>query len=103
MDLYITTLEFGEWSEPSNLGGAVNTEQDEAFPFLHPNGVLFFTSEAHGSLGGLDIFACLLRTAERWLAAHDVLWLADEGGTWQLTGEDDTSGRAGPRIAPPQA
>ena len=32
--------------------------------------------------------------AERWLAAHEVLWLADEGGTWQMTADDDPAARA---------
>lgn len=38
--------------------------------------------------------------AERWLAAHEVLWLADEGGTWQMTADDDPAARAAAR---PQA
>lgn len=38
--------------------------------------------------------------AERWLAAHEVLWLADEGGTWQMTADDDPAPRAASR---PQA
>jgi|GEM_PF-2010110 len=42
--------------------------------------------------------------AERWLAAHDVVWLADEGGSWQMTADDDPTARAASsRIAPPQA
>ena len=42
--------------------------------------------------------------AERWLAAHEVLWLADEGGTWQMTTDDEPSARAASsRIASPQA
>ncbi|MDX1476274.1 MAG: OmpA family protein [Saprospiraceae bacterium] len=60
MDLYISYYELGDWSEPVNLGAAINTELDEAFPFLHRNGVLFFTSEGHDGMGGLDLFASLL-------------------------------------------
>ncbi|MDX1408581.1 MAG: hypothetical protein R3330_10625, partial [Saprospiraceae bacterium] len=60
MDLYLSYFEFGDWSEPVNLGVTINTALDEAFPYLHRSGVLFFTSEGHGSMGGLDIFASLL-------------------------------------------
>ena len=37
------------------LGPVVNTTEDEAFPFFIDN-TLYFTSNGHGGLGGLDIF-----------------------------------------------
>jgi outer membrane protein OmpA-like peptidoglycan-associated protein/tetratricopeptide (TPR) repeat protein len=47
----------GSWGEPVNLGAAINTELDEDAPFIDPeNKVLYFSSEAHGSIGGFDIF-----------------------------------------------
>lgn len=61
-DIYvIRKLPNGEWSKPQTLGYPVNTEYDEDFPFLHPNGkVLYFCSKGHNSMGGYDIFKSTL-------------------------------------------
>ena len=45
----------GFGAHPINLGPVVNTTEDEAFPFFIEN-TLYFTSNGHGGLGGLDIF-----------------------------------------------
>jgi len=57
-DIYIVRkLPNGDWSKPENLGLPVNTEFDEDYPFLHPNGeVLYFASKGHNSMGGYDLF-----------------------------------------------
>lgn len=55
-DLYESTLVNGEWTTPLNLGGAVNTDGNEVFPFCHASGKLYFSSEGHNSTGQLDIF-----------------------------------------------
>jgi tetratricopeptide (TPR) repeat protein len=47
----------GKWNRPENAGAAVNTPQDERFPFIHEDGTLYFSSTGHIGLGGLDIFA----------------------------------------------
>ena len=54
-DIYVTRLSGNEWSEPINLGPAVNTDQKELFPFVAGN-TLYFASNGHFGLGGLDIF-----------------------------------------------
>ncbi|MCB9235627.1 MAG: carboxypeptidase regulatory-like domain-containing protein [Bacteroidia bacterium] len=59
-DLYITRLEGDKWSTPENLGSDVNSEGDEFFPTLHENGMLFFSSNGHPGMGGLDIFSAEL-------------------------------------------
>ena len=47
----------GEWSQPQTLPSVINTEFDEDYPFLHPNGKsLYFCSKGHNSMGGYDIF-----------------------------------------------
>ena len=46
----------GKWSDPVNLGPAVNTSNDEMFPFLHSDGTLYFASTGHIGMGGFDIF-----------------------------------------------
>lgn len=55
MDLYVSYLENGRWSPPINLGPTVNTEGDEVFPFIHSDKTLYFASDGHLGLGGLDI------------------------------------------------
>ncbi len=55
-DIYQSTFKDGEWTEPVNLGEKVNTEGQELFPFYHPSGKLYFSSDMHHSDGGLDIF-----------------------------------------------
>lgn len=46
----------GEFGEPVNLGPSINTPADEMFPYSHPDGSLYFSSEGHAGMGGLDIF-----------------------------------------------
>lgn len=42
--------------EPRNLGRPVNTEGRETFPFISSRGNLYFSSDGHPGLGGLDVF-----------------------------------------------
>lgn len=44
------------WGSPKNLGPKVNTELNEYFPFAHDNGYLYFSSDGHPGMGGLDVF-----------------------------------------------
>lgn len=47
------------WNRAVNVGSEVNTEGDEKFPFIHDSGALFFASNEHMGLGGLDIFKAI--------------------------------------------
>jgi hypothetical protein len=57
-DIYYRTLNSkGEWSNPIRVSNVVNTEFDEDFPYLDPNGeYLYFSSKGHNSMGGYDVF-----------------------------------------------
>ncbi len=57
-DVWSSTLQInGQWSKARNLGATVNSQYDEASPFIHANGhTLFFASEGHEGIGGYDIF-----------------------------------------------
>ena len=58
MDIYVTHIgEDGKWSEPTNMGPDINTDKNEIFPFTDGKGTLFFSSEGHNNMGGLDLFA----------------------------------------------
>ena len=49
------------FGEPVNLGSKVNTEGRDTFPFVTSSGRMFFASDGHIGLGGLDIFVANLR------------------------------------------
>jgi tetratricopeptide (TPR) repeat protein len=57
-DIYKTTLNSkGEWGKPLNLGPSINTLFREDTPFISADGnTLYFSSEGHAGMGGLDIF-----------------------------------------------
>ena len=58
-DIYMTSRLNGSFTTPVKLKTTVNTEFDEDFAFMHPNGsTLYFASKGHGSMGGYDIFRC---------------------------------------------
>jgi peptidoglycan-associated lipoprotein len=44
-----------QWTKPVNLS-AVNSKGDDMFPYLAEDGTLYFSSDGHAGLGGLDIF-----------------------------------------------
>ena len=56
-DIYVSTKRGDNWTNPKNLGEVVNTDLDEKFVFIHPNGkTLFFASNGHQTMGSYDIF-----------------------------------------------
>lgn len=56
-DLWASTYsdEKQRWGKPTNLE-AMNTPGDEMYPFIHNDGTLYFSSNGHIGMGGLDIF-----------------------------------------------
>ena len=58
VDIYkASRKEDGTWGKAENLGDNINTEGNEMFPFIHSKGdQLFFASDGHQGLGGLDVF-----------------------------------------------
>lgn len=56
-DLYVCYKSGNGWSAPINLGQNVNTEGNEQFPFLGEDGYLYFASNGHAGLGGMDVFS----------------------------------------------
>lgn len=56
-DLYKVAINSkGTYGEPINLGAEINTEGRETFPFVTKDNQLYFASDGHPGLGGLDIF-----------------------------------------------
>ena len=58
LDLYVAHRGLdGRWGPSENMGTTINTEYDENYPSLSPDGkTLYFASKGHDSMGGYDIF-----------------------------------------------
>lgn len=56
-DIYMCMDQGGQWGEPVNLGSIINTPYNESFPFIGADGTLYFSSNGHPGLGGMDILA----------------------------------------------
>jgi len=67
-DLYYSEFDKKEktWSEPINLGSSVNTASDEMFPFVRENGDLYFASNGHEGMGGMDVFMAPKTGTNKW-------------------------------------
>lgn len=70
-DLYMCNIdENGITSEAKNLGPTINTARDEVTPFYHTiSNTLFFSSNGHTGIGGLDVFKSSLNTDDSVYAA----------------------------------
>jgi peptidoglycan-associated lipoprotein len=55
MDIFRSAISDGAWGTPENLGSEINTPGNELFPGMRGDGRLYFSSDGHNSLGGLDI------------------------------------------------
>ncbi|GAA4271460.1 OmpA family protein [Aquimarina gracilis] len=59
-DLYVVDVhEDGTFGSPTNLGDKINTEGRETFPYVSNSGRLYFASDGHIGLGGLDVFVAV--------------------------------------------
>ncbi|ARS37237.1 OmpA family protein [Pontibacter actiniarum] len=54
---YSTRQADGTWGEPVNAGPVVNTSGRESFPYVDAAGKLYFASDSHTGMGGMDIFS----------------------------------------------
>lgn len=61
-DIYKVSInEDGTYGTPENLGETINTEGRETFPFITNKDELYFASDGHPGLGGMDIFVATAR------------------------------------------
>jgi peptidoglycan-associated lipoprotein len=67
-DLWIVEFDkkLKSWGTPVNLGPSVNTPGDEMFPYLGEDGTLYFSSNGHIGMGGLDIFKAEAAGEKKW-------------------------------------
>lgn len=71
-DLYVSKKTIDGWSFPTNLGPEINTEGYEGFPYIHTNGDLYFASDGHLGMGGLDIFKAKRASKNRFSAVDNL-------------------------------
>ena len=69
-----------------NLGAPVNTPGDELFPTFRPNGDLYFSSNGHEGMGGLDIYIAK-PNAFGWQLEHPGFPLNSQGDDFGMTFE----------------
>ena len=70
-----------------NLGAPVTTAGDEEFPTFRPNGDLYFSSNGHPGLGGLDIFIAKVGKDRRYHLSHPGFPLNSQGDDFGMTFE----------------
>ncbi len=74
-DIWRAKIEGGKAEFVENLGNKINTPGDEMFPSFKADGTLYFSSNGHPGLGGLDIFEAKLvvnedNKSEDWIITH---------------------------------
>jgi outer membrane protein OmpA-like peptidoglycan-associated protein len=70
-----------------NLGEPINTAGDEEFPTFRPNGDLYFSSNGHPGLGGLDIFIAKVNNKGHYELEHPGYPLNSQGDDFGMTFE----------------
>lgn len=61
-DIYMVAIKAdGSFGEPKAVPGAINTAGTEAFPFVDSKGTLYFSSDGHLGMGGLDAFSAFAK------------------------------------------
>lgn len=66
MDIYVSYREGDRWGLPFNLGPEVNTAGNEIFPHISADNRLYFASNSHVGLGGLDIYFTTPKGKTAW-------------------------------------
>lgn len=69
-DLWRTRILGNDFGGVENLGTPINTPGDEMFPSFRPNGDLFFSSDGHPGMGGLDIFMARDDSLRGWIVEN---------------------------------
>ena len=73
IDLYEINWKNGKWTNPKNLGSAINSNEHEKSPYLHTDGkTLFFSSTNFPSLGGFDVFYSRQDSLGNWMDPQNI-------------------------------
>ena len=71
-DIYLVSRDktSSPWSKPKNAGPDINTSGDELFPYVRNDGTLYFSSDGHIGIGGLDIFKAKPQADGSWVVQN---------------------------------
>jgi len=71
-DIYMMTRKSKSkpFTNPVNMGMEINTPGDEMYPYIRDNGILYFCSNGHPGMGGLDIFKATKNDDNEWIVEN---------------------------------
>lgn len=78
-DIYMVERKAGIWGEPQILSRTINTPGDEKFPFIDGD-TLYFASDYHPGMGGLDIFRSYRMAGGNWSPPYNLKPPINSGG-----------------------
>lgn len=87
LDIWRVRLTAAGMGGVENLGAPVNTPGDEMFPTFRPNGDLYFSSNGHPGLGGLDIFIASVGKDGKYHITHPGYPLNSQADDFGMTFE----------------
>ena len=87
LDIWRVRITPAGYGGVENLGEPINTPGDEVFPTFRPNGDLYFSSNGHPGLGGLDIFIAKVGKDGRYHLSHPGYPLNSQGDDFGMTFE----------------
>ena len=86
MDIYVVNKKKdGSWGTPVNLGSKVNTPGNEIFPFISPEGILYWASNGFDGMGGLDIYSLPISNGDEAVRTHLTSPINSEGDDFAFT------------------
>lgn len=70
-DIWVVTRtsKTASWGTPKNMGSQINTTANEMYPYIQSDTTIFFASDGHPGMGGLDIFRATKRN-EKWVVEN---------------------------------
>lgn len=87
LDIWRVRITSADYGGVENLGEPINTPGNEMFPTFRPNGDLYFSSDGHPGMGGLDIFIAHPGKSGRYVLEHPGYPLNSQGDDFGMTFE----------------
>lgn len=87
LDIWRVRITSAGYGGVENLGEPINTPSNEMFPTFRPNGDLYFSSDGHPGMGGLDIFIAHPGKTGRYVLEHPGYPLNSQGDDFGMTFE----------------
>lgn len=87
LDIWRVRITSAGYGGVENLGEPINTPGNETFPTFRPNGDLYFSSDGHPGMGGLDIFIAHPDKSGRYVLEHPGYPLNSQGDDFGMTFE----------------